>query len=205
MLRDKYRHLFRDASATPYLAVSYQWKAALGDVLEQVHSAMELDMDHKGLNHFWLDVLAVKQRDEDVGAEMRVVHEVYAEADVHVVSDAANLRRAWVLYEVAFGSVVKEKNPDVNNASATQMQTMNEAVGRIASGAAPYDRHSVVLSNAELRRGLKTAAGKRGGGGGGGEALMKKGASSVAGAAVRGRGCVSLCMAPVGQPCIVNQ
>mmetsp|Transcript_22965 Transcript_22965/g.36880 ORF Transcript_22965/g.36880 Transcript_22965/m.36880 type:complete len:129 (-) Transcript_22965:33-419(-) len=41
VLREKYRHLFRDAAVGPYVAVSYQWKALLGDILDQVNGALE--------------------------------------------------------------------------------------------------------------------------------------------------------------------
>jgi len=42
VLREKYRHLFRDAAVGPYVAVSYQWKALLGDILDQVNGALEM-------------------------------------------------------------------------------------------------------------------------------------------------------------------
>jgi hypothetical protein len=35
-------------------------------------------MDRKGMSHFWLDILAVRQQDAEVAAEMRVVHEAGA-------------------------------------------------------------------------------------------------------------------------------
>ena len=94
--------------------------------------------------------------------------EVYRDATVHVVSDAANLRRAWVLFEVAFGSARRDAAAGAaGTAGAAAGRAANREgalaewvggamgvgsfVSRLTVSAAAYDRHSVVLSDAQLR------------------------------------------------------
>ena len=63
-------------------------------VVAQVRDALAMDVDHVGAAHFWLDILVVNQGDEEIGADLGVVHEVWTAAQV-VLELTHGLQGAW--------------------------------------------------------------------------------------------------------------
>ena len=101
ILRAKYADFFQDCASTPYAGLSYQWGSGLGDIIGQLNGSLAMRIRGLRVEYFWLDILCLDETSEQAtSCEMPHVASIYRDAALHVVSAAANLNRAWVLFEV---------------------------------------------------------------------------------------------------------